>query len=124
MAVIVQYNVEHNGAQKKSFDNKKDAEAYDKQLQISENMSKLLESAGISIAEEPMEKICFFLAEKKDQAMAVLKGTKPVTNTATKSAKKPKSKAKKSDTAEAIVKTEPKPKGKNRILEEMDFGAG
>jgi dsDNA-binding SOS-regulon protein len=124
MAVIVQYNVEQNGAQKRTFDNKKDAELYDKQLQISANMSKLLDSAGVSIAEEPMEKICFFLAEKKDEAMAVLKGAKPVTKASNKSAKKSKPKAKKSDNPETTAKSDQKPKGKNRILEEMDFGAG
>jgi len=77
MAVIVQYIVERNGIQKMTFDNKKEADAYDKELEISEEMSVLLEQANMSIDETQMEELCLFIAKNKEQAMAILKGSKP-----------------------------------------------
>ena len=84
MAVIVQYIVERNGTQKMTFDNKKEADAYDKELEISEDMSVLLEKADVTIDEKQMEELCLFLAKNKEQAMAVLKGSKPKADTVSK----------------------------------------
>jgi hypothetical protein len=77
MAVIVQYIVERNGIQKMTYTDKKEAEEYDKQLEIAENLFVLLETAGVAIGEEQLDQICFFLAQNKDQAISMLKGTKP-----------------------------------------------
>jgi len=87
MAVIVQYIVERNGTQKMTFDNKKEADAYDKELEISEDMSVLLEKADLTIDEKQMEELCLFLAKNKEQAMAVLKGSKPKLDTSSKPVK-------------------------------------
>ena len=76
MAVIVQYIVERNGIQKMTYTDKKEAEEYDKQLEIAENLFVLLETAGVAISEEQLDQISFFLAQNKDQAVSILKGTK------------------------------------------------
>jgi dsDNA-binding SOS-regulon protein len=77
MAVIVQYIVERNGIQKMTYTDRKEAEEYDKQLEISENLFVLLETAGVAISEEQLDQISFFLAKNKEQAISILKGTKP-----------------------------------------------
>ncbi len=86
MAVIVQYIVERNGIQKMTFDNKKEADAYDKELEISEEMSVLLEQANIAIDDKHMEELCLFIAKNKEQAMTILKGSKPKAEKSAKSA--------------------------------------
>jgi len=87
MAVIVQYIVERNGIQKMTFDNKKEADAYDKELEISEEMSVLLEQANMAIDETQMEELCLFIAKNKEQVMAILKGSKPKLDNNSKSMK-------------------------------------
>jgi len=104
MAVIVQYIVERNGTQKMTFADKKQAEEYDKQLEISENLYTLIQTSGITISEEQMDEISFFLAKNKDDAISILKGAKAKTETEekpkpakpkteTKETKKPESKS-------------------------------
>lgn len=95
MAVIVQYIVERNGIQKMTFDNKKEADAYDKELEISEEMSVLLEQANMAFDDEQMEELCLFIAKNREQAMAILKGSKP-----------------KSDKDSKPMKEKPTPEGK------------
>ena len=120
MAVIVQYIVERNGTQKMTFDNKKEADAYDKELEISEDMSVLLEKADVSIDEKQMEELCLFLAKNKEQAMAVLKGSKPKLDTSSKPVKeKAASGVKKAEdnksAAESVVNKPAEPnKSKNK----------
>jgi len=75
MAVIVQYIVEKNGTVKMTFDNKKEAEAYDKTLDIAADLWSFLEKTKIEIAEDQMEDLCMFLATNKDETMAILKGS-------------------------------------------------
>ena len=77
MAVIVKYIVERNGIEKMTFTSKKEADAYDKQLDISENLFAFLETAGIGIDEDKLEEICFFLAQHNDRVIPLLKGAKP-----------------------------------------------
>jgi dsDNA-binding SOS-regulon protein len=84
MAVIVQYIVERNGIQKMTYTDKKEAEEYDKQLEIAENLFVLLETAGVAVSEEQLDQISFFLAQNKDQAVSILKGTKPKADTVEK----------------------------------------
>ena len=77
MAVIVKYIVERNGIEKMTFTSKKEADAYDKQLDISENLFAFLETSGIGIDEDKLEEICFFLAQHNEQVVPLLKGAKP-----------------------------------------------
>ena len=120
MAVIVQYIVERNGTQKMTFDNKKEADTYDKELEISEDMSVLLEKADVTIDEKQMEELCLFLAKNKEQAMAVLKGTKPKVDTNSKPVKEKaapaakKAEDKKPTTENVVDKSAETNKGKNK----------
>jgi dsDNA-binding SOS-regulon protein len=99
MAVIVQYIVERNGTQKMTFADKKQAEEYDKQLEISENLFGLLQTAGVAISEDQMDELSFFLAKNKDEAISILKGSKAKADTAEKAKPaKPKTEAKKPET--------------------------
>ncbi len=77
MAVIVKYIVVRNGEEKMTFATKKEADAYDKMLDIADNMFEFLEKSKLKLTENQLEKISFCLAEKKDEVVSILKGTKP-----------------------------------------------
>ncbi len=77
MAVITRYIVERNGEEKMTFVSKKDADAYDKELDIAENLQALLEESEIEMSDGLLEDISLFLARNKDAAGLILKGSKP-----------------------------------------------
>lgn len=77
MAVIVKYIVVRNGEEKMTFATKKEADAYDKMLDIADNLFEFLEKSKIKINENLLEDISLFLAEKRDQVIPILRGTKP-----------------------------------------------
>jgi len=76
MAVIVQYVVERNGVQKMVFPTKKEADAYDKMLDIAEELFALLKQGEFQIPEEQLEQIAFHLAKHSAQVSDALKGMK------------------------------------------------
>ncbi len=77
MAVIVQYIVVRDGVQKMTFTTKKEADAYDKMLDISDNLYEFIDAAEMDIDEKQLEDISLFLAENRDKAISILRGTKP-----------------------------------------------
>ncbi len=77
MAVIVRYIVVRNGVEKMTFTTKKEADAYDKMLDIADNLYEFIESAELNIDESKIEDLSLFLAENKDKAVSLLKGLKP-----------------------------------------------
>jgi len=96
MAVIVKYIVVRNGEEKMTFATKKEADAYDKMLDIADNLFEFLESSKIKLNENQLEDISLLLAEKRDKLMPILRGIKPK-----KKAVK-KSETKKSETKESV----------------------
>ncbi|MBW2653866.1 MAG: YebG family protein [Deltaproteobacteria bacterium] len=93
MAVIVKYIVVRNGEEKMTFATKKEADAYDKMLDIADNLFEFLESSKIKLNENQLEDISLLLAEKRDKLMPILRGIKPNKKAAKKSEpKKPESK--------------------------------
>ena len=74
MAVIIKYIVVRNGVEKMTFTTKKEADAYDKMLDISDNLYAFIESSGIDMEENIREDIALFLAENKDKVTSILKG--------------------------------------------------
>ena len=74
MAVVVKYVVERNGVERMTFTTKKEADAYDKMLDIAESLELMLEKVDVPLSEQQVESI----AKSKDDFMAVLKGTKEV----------------------------------------------
>lgn len=77
MAVVVKYIVVRNGVEKMTFTTKKEADAYDKMLDIADEMYEFIESADLGIEEDLLESLSLFLANNNDTAASILKGTKP-----------------------------------------------
>ena len=77
MAVIVKYIVVRNGEEKMTFATKKEADAYDKMLDIADNLFEFLESSKIKLTENQLENISLLLAESKDKLIPILRGVKP-----------------------------------------------
>ena len=99
MAVIVKYIVVRNGEEKMTFATKKEADAYDKMLDIADNLFEFLESSTVKLNESQLESISLFIAEKRDKLIPILRGQKPkakqVKKTEQKEIKSKKVKAKK-----------------------------
>lgn len=95
MAVIVKYIVVRNGEEKMTFATKKEADAYDKMLDIADNLFEFLEKSKIKIKEDRLENISLFLAEKRNQVIPILRGIKPRKKTSdkTRATSEPGSKA-------------------------------
>lgn len=66
MAVTIQYLVIRNGIEKMTFINKKDADAYDKLLDLAEHLDEVLQAAPITLNETDRESLALFLAENQD----------------------------------------------------------
>ena len=90
MAVIVQYIVVRNGEEKMTFATKKEADAYDKMLDIADNLFDFLDKLNLGIGEAELEKLSFQMAEKKDDVTAILRGVKPQKKTVKKTSSKQK----------------------------------
>lgn len=76
MAVIVQYIVERRGKSVMTFTSKKEADAYDKMLDIGDELYSLIENSGLEIDDKKKEELSIFLAKNKDTLGKVLKGQK------------------------------------------------
>ncbi len=77
MAVIVKYIVVRNGEEKMTFATKKEADAYDKMLDIADNLFEFLDNADVKLSETQMEDISLLLAQKRDTVMPILRGISP-----------------------------------------------
>lgn len=77
MAVVVKYIVVRNGVEKMTFTSKKEADAYDRMLDIADDLYEYIETAGLDIKENILEELSLFMAQNKDRVMAILKGAKP-----------------------------------------------
>ena len=86
MAVIVKYIVVRNGEEKMTFATKKEADAYDKMLDIADNLFDFLESSKIKLTENQLEAVSFHLAENRDELIPILRGSKPKPKPAAKPA--------------------------------------
>lgn len=76
MAVIVQYVVVRDGDEKMTFATKKEADAYDKMLDIADNLYDFLEEKSLPLSEEAMETVSMVLAENADTVLKIMKGVK------------------------------------------------
>jgi len=90
MAVIVKYIVVRNGEEKMTFATKKEADAYDKMLDIADRLFDFLGEASLELDEARKEEISLLIAQRRDEVMPILRGIKPKKKTAPKpSATKP-----------------------------------
>ncbi len=80
MPVIVQYIVVRDGDEKMTFATKKEADAYDKMLDIADNLFDFLENSNIVLDETRKEEISLLLAEKREEVMPILRGVSSKAN--------------------------------------------
>ncbi|MFK3863506.1 YebG family protein [Pseudoalteromonas rhizosphaerae] len=76
MAVVVKYVVERNGVERMTFTTKKEADAYDKMLDIAESLEVMLEKVDVPLSEQQIESLALEIAKSKDDFINVLKGGK------------------------------------------------
>jgi len=81
MAVVVKYVVERNGVERMTFTTKKEADAYDKMLDIAESLEMMLEKVDVPLSEQQIESLALEIAKSKDDFINVLKGAKAVAAT-------------------------------------------
>ncbi|WP_191602365.1 YebG family protein [Marinomonas algicola] len=72
MPVITKYVVERNGVEKMTFSSKAEADAYDKLLDVSDELYQLLEESQIIDNVQMLEKLSMHLAENKDSLLIAL----------------------------------------------------
>ncbi len=77
MPVIVKYIVVRNGEEKMTFATKKEADAYDKMLDIADNVYEFLEGAPVKLEESQFSDLSLFMAENRDDLMLILRGMNP-----------------------------------------------
>lgn len=71
MAVLARWQCDRDGSM---FDNKKDADAHDKMLELGEHFSAFLSKHAESLSEEDAERIGLLLARNRESVMTACKG--------------------------------------------------
>ncbi|MGF1726069.1 YebG family protein [Photobacterium nomapromontoriensis] len=84
MAVIVKYVVERNGEEKMTFTSKSEADAYDKMLDMADDMFALLSESELFDDESKQEELSMFLAQKREEVLVALGAKKAPKKKATK----------------------------------------
>tara|TARA_Y100000310_G_C20678005_1_gene814206 strand:+ start:1276 stop:1539 length:264 start_codon:yes stop_codon:yes gene_type:complete len=74
MPIETIYRVTHKGEMKLETADRKEAEKYDKMLDVSMNIFELISQQGIELSENTQEEISIFLAKNKDPLTKLLKG--------------------------------------------------
>ncbi|EOV0102626.1 TPA: YebG family protein [Vibrio vulnificus] len=72
MAVIVKYVVERNGEEKMTFTSKAEADAYDKMLDMADELFDLLGKSDLLDDEGKQEDLAMFLAQNKEELLYAL----------------------------------------------------
>ncbi len=74
MAVEIRYVVTRNGEEKMTFVSKKEADAYDKMLDLADELAQLLTTSPVGLNEEQNEALSLFLAQRRETLGHLLKG--------------------------------------------------
>jgi len=72
MAVIVKYVIERNGVEKMTFAAKSEADAYDKMLDMADELFLVLGQSQLLADEEQRESLALYLAQHKDDMLQAL----------------------------------------------------
>lgn len=72
MAVIVKYVVERNGEEKMTFTSKSEADAYDKMLDIADEIFTFLGESELIEDEAKQEEMSLYLAKHKEDLLVAL----------------------------------------------------
>jgi dsDNA-binding SOS-regulon protein len=81
MAVIIKFIVVRDGVEKMTFTTKKEADAYDRMLDIADDLYDYIETAALGIDETRLEELSLFLARNKEHVISLLKGSAPIKET-------------------------------------------
>lgn len=73
MAVEIKYVVIREGVEKMSFASKKEADAWDKMLDLAEALEGWLQYAPITLEEGQTEQLALWMAENKDSLGAIVR---------------------------------------------------
>lgn len=76
MAVKTVYIVERKGIETLRTDDKRKADAYDKMLDVSDEIYNLISTSGLNLKESDLEDLSVFLAKNKETTQKILKGQK------------------------------------------------
>lgn len=76
MAVEIKYVVIREGEEKMSFASKKEADAYDKMLDLAEVLNDWLVECPLTLDEEQRDSMAMWLAERKDTLNHILRSAK------------------------------------------------
>jgi len=76
MAVETRYVVMRNGEEVKTFMDKKQADEYDKMLDMADALTNLLEQSPIELDDSKSEELSIFLAEKREEVLIALQAKK------------------------------------------------
>ncbi|MFP7302609.1 YebG family protein [Klebsiella pasteurii] len=76
MAVEIKYVVIREGEEKMSFASKKEADAYDKMLDLAEVLNDWLVECPLTLDEEQRDSLAMWLAERKDTLNHILRSVK------------------------------------------------
>lgn len=74
MAVITQYVVKHKGVDKLVTTDKKEADKYDKMLEVADNLNAYISGKGIDLKDELAEELTILLSKNKDSILKIFKG--------------------------------------------------
>ena len=77
MAVITKFVVVREGVEKMTFTSKKEADAYDKMLDIADQLTPFLTRSELELDDSTCEKLSFYLAQNKEHLLSLLKGVVP-----------------------------------------------
>jgi uncharacterized protein len=77
MAVIIKYVVERNGAEKMTFTSKAEADAYDKMLDVADELSQFLTASTLLADEQISEALALYMAQHKEELLVALGAKKP-----------------------------------------------
>ena len=75
MAITTQYVVSHKGVEKLVTTDKKEADQYDKMLDVADNLAVYIQAKGIKLNDDIAEDLSIMLAKNKDNLAKLLKGT-------------------------------------------------
>ena len=76
MAVETRYVVMRNGEEVKTFMDKKQADEYDKMLDMADALTVLLEQSPIELDASQSEELSIYLAEKREEVLIALQAKK------------------------------------------------
>lgn len=77
MAVVTQFVVVRDGAEKMTFTSKAEADAYDKMLDMVDRLMPLLAASGVVTEEQQQEDLALYIAQQREQMLVALGAKKP-----------------------------------------------